>query len=469
MSIPVPTEILCEILDLLETDRKALQNLRLASKKLCEVTTRVLFRTLSIHYGFSHSVAQTQKIVSNPLIVSSVKSLFIPSESFFPGLHSCRLPDNCKCRWTREPLEGQPFHQMNSSDYYHGSRPSQRQRRENVPPPPIDKIIRKTNEQYLDAMAALLEACMNLREVHIAIGAGWLNKRIAIWVSFITGILFPIMAKVGVEKVEMSMPDLGLFRRFFENYNDKTVLRSFTFIAINIHSLGPGTTRKAKEEIQERVSPFFFNIPNLTAYKIGNERKAGTSELDRSLRLLPPFSTMAKLTFLELNSMRFTESVYEEFLTLVNAVPLLRKLALVVIEVLRNRVSGPFEYQDMPSNSFVDLPRINWTTIFSILLQRLPQLVEPVFKALLYSDFTDERGVWMVQPIVPVEWIEKPTSVRITLGQEFISPYQGDHLALAAFKAEISKRRERVGLCQLVEKEGEHSTGVKRYPLWGFL
>ncbi|KAK6524589.1 hypothetical protein TWF281_011492 [Arthrobotrys megalospora] len=464
MSIPVPTEILLDIL--IKLNRPTLFNVRLVSKKISQAATDILFEELSIHYGIDRSITQMRAVTGSSVRLH-IHSLFIPTESFFP--FSTTISTSIFA-WTRRPPENYPRSQDGDPFKF---------------TPWVDFDVISQYQLYLDTLVDLLEACVNLRSIHIALSeCQRVNEvRVKGWSLMFAKVIFPKMARLGITKLNISLPFVGSALSLLSGYGtpcepyllkytgQPIVFPSLKSVCIEVHSL-PSMPSQEDIEVGNRMDKFLSSMPNLDSYEIAN-RLVQPNSLPQ---ILPPSIVKPQLTHLLLKSIDLTEDTLEGFQDLIASIPSLTSLTLigVVIGLPLEPENDFLSSNRIPSEEFKRPPKINWTDILPAILENLPNLNRFTFRRLMYSY---RRGPRMgkIGLLMPMDGNCKNVALGnfndIAKHYVVISPYESDHVALEEFRRKIRQRNERArpGTTFLKgQKEGESQrlAQAKSYSLW---
>ncbi|KAK6524587.1 hypothetical protein TWF281_011490 [Arthrobotrys megalospora] len=510
----VPPEILLSILEELKTDRKALHNLRLVDKYFCQVATDILFGDFSIHYGFKHSVPQMKSIIKSPGLQPYIRSLHLPSESFFPIAKNFTLRSNGGYRfpWSRDlseevepPTRRNCYEQETDSRNYRGylEVPTNRKARFTFEV----KRYKKEYDTYRKTLLDFLETCTNLRAIHITTGLGYDAERSGIWSLMIRNDVLPILSKHRIRRLDISAASADCLLKIFDGYDDEKALQSgelpafpsVTSLSIRTHHEAnlsyPYDPAGVKSGFRKRLNGFFSMVPNLTSCTVGN-----TDLSRRAMELLPTSYTYANLSSLNISSVYLTEDLFGDFKSLISSMPSLTDLTLDTISLCLpgNRtveyypelrlpfgvpesdefgpgflfgMSGLFgsSNNNVPTYTLEDIPAtMNWAYIFGMLQKKLPKLTAFSFKCLTYSGL-DSRSTFMPTLLVyiPVQDREDynrrdfQTFARSTGGMELVSTLENDYLALGSLRQGINEKRQKFGLPELKSNTQSKGFGTK--------
>ncbi|KAK6346003.1 hypothetical protein TWF730_010337 [Orbilia blumenaviensis] len=251
---PLPTEIIIEILT--QLNRQALINARCINKQFCLVATDLLFDKLSLRYGIDHSVPQMTAMITSPLRFR-VTSLFIPTESFF----SCELSSSGVFGWTRVPFWRKVW--WGGNGHYHGGFPVHYRE---FPKPSFS-----LHQQYKDALLGLLDACVNLESIHIAVSDFFQGNREPMkeWMLFMGQKVLPKMATLRITNLKMSFPStqkLAQLVNLYEGTKGSTQQE--------------GTSRPPVFTESLKLISCIINIPRMPEIEILHRPKISSSEFE---------------------------------------------------------------------------------------------------------------------------------------------------------------------------------------------
>ncbi|KAK6497702.1 hypothetical protein TWF481_012105 [Arthrobotrys musiformis] len=445
----IPPEILLNIVEELKTDRDTLHNLRLVNKYFCQVATDILFGNFNLHYGFRHSIPQMKAIIKSPGLQPFIRSLDLPSESFFPIAKnfSWRSGGSYKFEWSRvlskkvdPPTRINCYEQQTDSAMYRGYQevPTNSNARFTF----AVKRYKKEYETYMETLTAFLRKCVNLRAIHITTGLGYEAERSQKWCEMVRSAVFPILAHYDIKKFEISVAAGECFWRMIEGYEhgettgDNTPgFPSVTSLAIKVHhETSYGHWYGEPPDRSNRFNCFLSAMPNLTTYSISR-----ADLRRRSFYFLP--TSFAHLTSLNMRFMNFDEEGFNNFKAMVTSIKALTDLTLDAIVLClpanlqleryterrhpietapasgstsntlvfgdaRPPNPGPFdafldsgnsfnfdpfdaysEEESVPTYALTDLsPTMTWKCTFDIFREQLPNLTEFSFKRLLYCN-----------------------------------------------------------------------------------
>ncbi|KAK6524592.1 hypothetical protein TWF281_011495 [Arthrobotrys megalospora] len=528
MSLPVPTEILLDILS--RIDRETLCNVRIVSKQLCRVSTEVLFHRLNIHYGFDRSIAQMRAIIDAPTPVSSIpirqciKNLFLPSESFFPHAHHFEFSHPAIFKWSYELPKDHPIlkgehHTLSDSTAQRAVRSGELAEDPSDLEVRFDLGVKKFMDQfdlYSETIVEFLKACENIQKICIAIGIGWGSQRMKYWTLMTTSNALPVIASQ-IREMSVLMPRVRCaYIPIVSEYlystpveGQQRVFSSLTSLKITIHSTEKSRIPVDKERIvKKQIGSFLSNAPNINSYRIANSGLHGSP----GPLIFSQFSERMKLSSLTLSTIFFTAldkgpvledrivSAFKDFQAMIISLPSLTNLkmeGIIIHHVNTGRIAqGTFDPRSslpmptpekLPSHIFEELPPMNWTEVLVLLRNSLPKLTSYSFGHLMYGRHRrNEVTRWKMKVMLIVPMDGKYEAVKFkgffkeTRGDELISPYRKDHLELETFKREINRRRGNIGLGSggssnlypfKEEEAGDtgHIVGQQENLMWRFL
>ncbi|KAK6497704.1 hypothetical protein TWF481_012107 [Arthrobotrys musiformis] len=507
MALPVPFEILLDIVDGL--DRQSLRNLRLVNRQLCKVATGILFRDINIHYGLSRSM--TQMVALNfvrPLVGSNlraplcVKSVFLPSESFFPRAQYLQFSSNIRFDWCHELPRDHPMIKYQRRNYIDEERAiTAGDVKDDFDPD--DPEVAQRLALYERTLTQFLESCHNLQEICIAIGSGWKVERTIYWLFFVANNVLPgIRSKL--RKLKVLIPKvwgayIPLFTSYLRNaeeggedgeggeggeeegeeggdYWEFPSLESLEITFNYVENAGvPGPADKDKTA-RGQLARFLSRAPKLQSFGITFARM-----LPRPIPpILPSLSESTNLTSLSLCTIFLpglygASSTHEDFKTMITSRPSLTNLEMgaIVLDCSTHIAAFHNEPGSKITAAVRDTPPPgNWAAIFALIRKSLPKLTGYKFGYLMYGRYSGSamvggaRRVLLVIPddekykMVTPEHVEKEMWVG-----ELISPYRGDHLELEALKKEVDRRRRdaRLGSGNTAgsSREGSRSYQIK--------
>ncbi|KAK6524631.1 hypothetical protein TWF281_011533 [Arthrobotrys megalospora] len=264
----LPTEIILAILSPFQSDAYKLRSLRLVSKQFYHIINEYFprFQKLSLHYGVTRSIPQMEGVLNSPLFLEQIKTIYIPSESFFPFEKDFKFDQRCILPWSRElpsHEETPPPHDdlnllsdvlkprnlrvwytrrdaQHGSDYPFHEDPSNLSTNFSLTIPHFQQQF----DSYLNTLIDLLEACPNLEAIDIAAGVAWDTKRMNCWVFMFRNILFPLIAKrLEVKKLRIAAPNYRCLELMLPKANDSAsklnnnqiVFPGLEFIGIIVH------------------------------------------------------------------------------------------------------------------------------------------------------------------------------------------------------------------------------------------
>ncbi|RVD84992.1 uncharacterized protein DFL_003327 [Arthrobotrys flagrans] len=348
-----PPEILLSILEELKTDRNTLHNLRLVDKYFCQAATDILFGNFSVHYGFKHSVPQMKAIIKSPGLQPYIRSLHLPSESFFPIAKNftLRVGGSYRFPWSRDlskevepPTRRNCYQQETDSENYRGYMevPTNRRARFSF------NVKRYKNEydRYTKTLTGFLKACVNLRAIHITTGLGYDAERSETWCSMIKTDVFPILAKHKVKKLEISAASGDCLFRMIDGYEDNgdmnfdqlPMFPSVKSLAIKTHCKARFEQRFNRQGLS-KLNNFLSTMTNLTAYSISN-----TELKVRAVELLPTRCT-DNITSLDLGCMLLNGEIFETFKSMISS---MRSLTDLTLDTVVLCLSANLQLEDYP-------------------------------------------------------------------------------------------------------------------------
>ncbi|KAK6506365.1 hypothetical protein TWF506_011280 [Arthrobotrys conoides] len=422
-----------------------------------------------------------------------VKSLFLPSESFFPRADNFRFQKPFRFGWSHqlpeEPsasnLEDHPksteedrtssITQLNAAAaderaFRGGSLAEDPQNAEisfNLrEPEPKEQL-----QLYQKTIVEFFKSCKNLREICIAQGIGWKTERMKYWIYVVTNYALPVVAS-RVKKMRIMVPQLRrayipvISDYFFiepEEGERKVFSRSLKSLDITIHSMQEFRIPGNKDTIiKNQIAKFFPNVPNIESFGIAMTDLTRTP----SPQIFSPLSAGAHLTSLNFCTIFISDTVtnhssFEDFKTMIVSVPYLKSLEMKCIVLYHpyraydpdTDLPAPKPEAMLPSWGSELLPPINWATIFELLRKRLLHLTSYSFRHLMYGGGfvcpRKHRG-GKVMLVVPTDqrykMLKGEDSIDLLRADELISPYPRDYTELEALKQEVCNRRKVVGL-----------------------
>ncbi|RVD89645.1 uncharacterized protein DFL_000643 [Arthrobotrys flagrans] len=405
----LPPEILLSIVDNFDctpdsptSDRATLIALRSASKDFYSVVTLVLFRDLSLHYGVSRSVPQMQGITSSSVIRPHIRSLFIPSESFFP------LGKDVQFNTTKPYLFAK-------------------------------KEFREQEQGYRAALSDFIEACENLEEVHIAVGLGGDTERMSVFGKILGKHLMPRIVAKGIRRLVVSAPSahsislpftgyVGSSKERFGNLPDFSSLESFTLQSC----YGSGAEPASKDFVD-----LLDTLTGLNSFTLSMSSPL-KRQSTRGLSRYPISATCHNLTSVKLSSLFLgqNEDYLQDFLS---AVPTIQDLVL-------NQIALPISNRMPESHSLVAK---TWRALFQHISTVLLKLKAYKFQHLMYGAIPEPmwwgRNNTDVHLLLPVmidnEELTPHTWDTKLRGAELVSPFHEDLKGLQSLRKMIRDRR----------------------------
>ncbi|KAK6343572.1 hypothetical protein TWF730_011162 [Orbilia blumenaviensis] len=456
----LPPEIILTILDQLdctpgspENDRATVVALRSVSKDFYAIVTPILFRNFSLHYGVSRSIPQMQAITSAPMIQPYIRSLFIPSESFFPLGKNVQFNTKDHFPWSRGPaltwlaindysqsapvckgLKGRRSHTKQTLMLHYPFR--------EYPTKPWklftlrQKEFRLQEQEYSAVLSNFIDACGNLEDIHIAIGLGGETGRMSAFGKILEKHLIPKILAKGLRRMTISAPSgYGVALPFLGSADalhgasrtlpDLSSLRSFTIQTCYGAAAGA---------MSREFKAFFQALTGLTSFSLSMSSPLRAQSTDMIFGH-PASAISQNLTRVELCSIFLWKNV-DNFRDFLSQVPTITELILTHI-VLPIASHGPEGYT---------CPSENWWTMFQHILTTLPKLQTCTFKHLMYGDISDHVwwGPQYVLLLLPSTFDgEKSISYswRTNLGgSELISPFDEDWKGLQLLKRVVGDR-----------------------------
>ncbi|KAK6524580.1 hypothetical protein TWF281_011484 [Arthrobotrys megalospora] len=526
----LPTEILLEIVKALKPDCKALHSLRLVSKSYYVLATEVLFEELSISYGLSRSIAQMKGITDSPRLHAHVKSLFFPSESFFPIHKDFLFIQKTQLPWTRNPPNASEIRSRGILILGDSKRYSDLSLHPNLFSENPQKWwiefnrrkykYKKQSVEYFFAFTGLVSGLVGLKRIHVALGMFWDSSRMRGWCGMFKEELWGVIADSGVKVVEVSVPMAnGNVFLMFERCSGRRGLPPCRIVKFPRYGripplvpwidLGANKTRKTTSSVRSfilnidgpsdeshlttttpELDTFFSNLPNLVSYTLNYSYPRDT------LDVLPPPPTSSNLTSLTLSHINIPDTnpaTFTKFQDLITQSPNLEHLTLNTINVLiihRNEPLGypsPFSCLQTSNNIPCDrisdpIPKVNWADILSFLAGTLRRLRSFKFRRLAYArhpSSTDESDRISTEVFVPMSGLDNCGIPEDLAGKmeivELISPFEGDYFALDGLKRVVRGRGcEGLEGLSLGQKVGSGDvTGLEAYGMkheyWQFI
>lgn len=459
----LPPEILLSIVDNFDctpdsptSDRATLIALRSASKDFYSVVTLVLFRDLSLHYGVSRSVPQMQGITSSSVIRPHIRSLFIPSESFFPlgkdvqfntsdyypwsrgpALDWLTVPDYSQALPIRKGIKGRPSHAKQTLMFHYPFReyPTKPWQRFSL----RQKEFREQEQGYRAALSDFIEACENLEEVHIAVGLGGDTERMSVFGKILGKHLMPRIVAKGIRRLVVSAPSahsislpftgyVGSSKERFGNLPDFSSLESFTLQSC----YGSGAEPASKDFVD-----LLDTLTGLNSFTLSMSSPL-KRQSTRGLSRYPISATCHNLTSVKLSSLFLgqNEDYLQDFLS---AVPTIQDLVL-------NQIALPISNRMPESHSLVAK---TWRALFQHISTVLLKLKAYKFQHLMYGAIPEPmwwgRNNTDVHLLLPVmidnEELTPHTWDTKLRGAELVSPFHEDLKGLQSLRKMIRDRR----------------------------
>ncbi|EPS36317.1 hypothetical protein H072_10191 [Dactylellina haptotyla CBS 200.50] len=454
----IPPEVILNILDHLDhdgssqdNDRETLRTLRLVSKDFYGVVSTVLFRYFSLNYGVARSVVQMRGVVESPLLSSSIKTLCLPSESFFPLGKEVWFNQSERFPWSRGNVlpsvypDGMPVRKGAKGRRNHNDQTfmlhypfREFPTRPWAPFTLNKKEFKEQHARYTKELRDLLAACTNLEEVHVAFGLGWETERMNCWGTILGSILLPAIASSGVKKLKMLMPSpwcLGFLLRGYagESYITSDQIPDFP----NLKSLETVSLYSTNiTAFGEDIAGFLARFTGLTSFA---DSTCKPLKSQRWKFLSPINTTSQNLTTLKLSYI-FLSQVQPRgpFLEHLEKLPSLTHLILDTICLdASQRHSQPAP--------------ITWGNFFQHIMASLPNLTDFTFRRLMYG----REGYWgwwksiydfsVFLPSAP----EEGPVLEYLKKRQIVSPHDSDYSALENLARIVNRRREKTGLKDL--------------------
>ncbi|KAF3273514.1 hypothetical protein TWF970_009033 [Orbilia oligospora] len=514
--LSLPPELSLQIAKLLKPNREALRNFRLATKSTYDITTEVLFEEVSIHYGVTRSVSQMNGLADSPTVRPSVRSLFLPGESFFPISEDFTFPEYTKFPWTRNPertsdalnppkksnargnhlryrdLETNPtiFHESPSRPWVEYNPRLQRYKRQ--------------RDEYTNSLVNLIKSLPNLKRIHIAIGVFWAALRMDDWCILFRDTLWRVIADTGgVCEIEISIPRaVKAVWLMFGGYDMERLLGgekpddgravvfpNITSFKINVNSL----SQEAPVSILQRgFTGFFSHLPNLTSYSFKNSHPLISFDFP------PPASICPKLSSLHLSNIKLEGNnslVYRGFQNTIAGCSLLECLELDTIVIVptygTKPITTPTAIRQTEGLSYLattgyyptyidaeivpldltgcPLPDLTWGDFFAFWANSLKMLKGVGFRRLVYGRKSLGWGGRDTRDILLPMSDSEPRALAREVGGgevEVISPFRRDYSELQALKRKVSGGSGEGAFCG--DGDGDGGGEVCRYKYWRF-
>ncbi|KAK6513036.1 hypothetical protein TWF506_009198 [Arthrobotrys conoides] len=459
----IPPEIILSIVDHLDctpdsptSDRATLIALRSTSKDFCAIVTTVLFRDFSLHYGVSRSVPQMQGIALSSVIRPHIRSLFIPSESFFPlgknvqfntkdyypwsrgpALDWLTVPDYSQALPVRKGSKGRPSHAKQTLMFHYPFRefPTKPWQRFSLG----QKEFREQEETYSTAVSSLIEACENLEDVHVALGLGVDTDRMRMFGRILGKHLMPKLVAKGIRKLMISVPSAHNISLPFTGYVENMKKRFGSLPDFSsLESLVVQSCYGASFE--PRTEDFAVLLETLTSleyfkYSLSSPMQRNSAD---GVPCYPVSATSHNLTTVKLSSLFLggNEDYLENFLS---AVP-------TIAELILYHIALPISTRIPESHSLLAK---TWGSLFQHISTVLPRLTAYQFHYLMYGAVPelewwnrDKNDVHLLLPAAVNEERLTSTKWSQTLkGAELVSPFDEDLKGLRLLRKVIRDRR----------------------------
>ncbi|KAK6337027.1 hypothetical protein TWF718_009812 [Orbilia javanica] len=459
----LPPEIILSIVDYLDctpdsptSDRATLIALRSTSKDFYSIVTPVIFRDFSLHYGVSRSVPQMQSVTSSLVIRPHIRSLFLPSESFFPlgkdvqfntrdhypwsrgpALDWLNVPDYSQALPVRKGIKGRPNHAKQTLMFHYPFR--------EYPTRPWQgfslslKEFREQEQFYSAALSDFVEACENLEEVHIAIGLGGDTERMTAFGKMLGKHLMPRIVAKKIRKLvisspsahNISLPFTGYAEsssKYFGDIPDISDLESLTIQSC----YGNGVQPSSKDFVA-----FLDTLTGLKSFRLSMSSPL-KRQSTRGLSRYPMSATCQNLRDVTISSifLKHNEDYLHDFLS---AAPTITTLVL-------HHIALPIHNRMPESHSHVSK---TWSALFQHISTVLPNLISYKFQYLMYGAIPETmwwgRGNKDVHLLLP-EKVDNEEVTPLTWdkrlkGAELISPFDEDLKGLQLLRTVIRHRR----------------------------
>ncbi|KAF3107546.1 hypothetical protein TWF102_006929 [Orbilia oligospora] len=459
----IPPEIILSIVDYLDctpdsstSDRATLIALRSANKDFYVVVTTVLFRDFSLHYGVSRSIPQMQGIALSSVIRPHVRSLFIPSESFFPlgkdvqfntrdyypwsrgsALDWLTVPDYSQALPVRKGSKGRPSHAKQTLMFHYPFR--------EFPTKPWQgfslrkKEFREQEQGYSTALSNLIEACENLEEIHIALGLGEDTARMLTFGKILGKHLMPQIVAKGIRKLVISVPsahNISLpFTEYVETSNERFGhLPNFSSLeSLVVESCYGSSAEPASKDFVALLD----TLTGLNYFKLSLSSPM-SQHSTKGISCYPISSTCHNLTTVKLSSLFLGEN--EDFLeNFLSAVPTITDLVLYHIAL-------PISSR-LPENH--SLLAKTWRSLFQHISSVLPRLTTFQFRHLMYGATPepiwwnrDKKDVLLLLPKTVNNQQLTTLAWSLSLaGAELVSPFDEDLKGLRFLRKVVRERR----------------------------
>ncbi|KAF3230463.1 asparaginyl-tRNA synthetase [Orbilia oligospora] len=461
----LPPEILLSILEELKTDRSTLHNLRLVDKYFCQVATDILFGDFSVHYGFRHSVPQMKAIIKSPGLQPYIRSLHLPSESFFPIARNFKLREGGGYRfpWSRDlskevnpPARRHCYEQQADSKGYRGylEVPTNRNATFSF------GVKRYQNEydKYTKTLTQFLKTCVNLRAIHITTGLGYEAERSEVWCRMIGSRVFPILVEQGIKRLDMSLASGDCLFKILHQYGQDT-------------ANGPKLKQRPMELLPTQYTQHNITSLTLSCMYLSEEMFNNFKSSILSMQLLTNLTldTVALSTSAEFQVDEYPERKLPKAMS--SPSPPEASASQFCLFDSSGDLVNPFGSTYSPQinfdfDSFLN-PRLRtitayelknfhslWKAFFAMLQERLTELAEFSFKRLIYTPPRPigGRSALLIIPVQDREDYNRrdfQKFARGTYDMELISTLENDYLALESLRKEVNERRHKRGLAEL--------------------
>ncbi|KAK6525958.1 hypothetical protein TWF281_011000 [Arthrobotrys megalospora] len=457
----IPPEIILNILDYLDctsdyptNDRATLISLRSASKDFSAIVTPVLFRDFSLHYGVSRSVPQMRAVASSSTLRLHIRSLFVPSESFFPLGKDVQFNIKDNYPWSRGPvldwlttnnysqatpvrkgIKGRRNHAEQTLMLHHPFReyPTRPWQQFSL----SQKEFREQHQEYSKALSEFLDSCGNLEEVHIAMGLGVDTARMPVFGRILGKYMIPRIISKGIRRLKVSAPSSGSvtlpFRGYAESSNNLfgKLVEFSSLESFVIHSCYGNIAWPASADF----AVLFSTLTNLTSFNLLMSSPL-KCESTREIFGNPKSATSQHLTKVTLGSI-FLRQYDNQFEAFLSEVPTVTELILHYI-VLQTAFR-------LPENN--SLPQENWRYLFRHIITALPKLTTYKFGLLMYGaehtwwgQFPKDAQLLLPTGVDSTE-LNSRTWSNILRGFELVSPYEEDWKGLESLRTVVRDRR----------------------------
>ncbi|KAK6507760.1 hypothetical protein TWF481_006182 [Arthrobotrys musiformis] len=458
----LPPEIILSIVDYLDrtpdnpkSDRATLIALRSVNKEFCSIVTPVLFRDFSLHYGVSRSVPQMEGVTSST-VRRHIRSLFIPSECFFPLGKDVQFNSSDHYPWSRGPaldwlavqdysqsppvrkgVRGRPSHAKQTLMFHYPFR--------EFPTKPWQpfslrlKEFREQEDAFSTALSSFIEACENLQEVHVAMGLGAETERMSVFGQILGKQLMPRIVAKEIRGLKISAPSPPKISLPFDGYA-KSAQERFGevpgFSSLESLTIQPcyGSTVESENQDFKILLDAMTGLKSFSLIMSKPLRRQSTRGIPR----YPTSANCPNLTSVRISSifLGYNEAYLHDF---ISSVPTITDLTL-------ERIALPISNRLPESHDL--LPR-NWKALFQHILSSLPELTAYKFEHLAYGAIPEPmwwgRGNKEVHLLLP-ETVDKKELTphswnRALKGSELLSPFSEDFTGLQLFRKAIKSRR----------------------------